>query len=537
VWALAASVCLVGAMALMVDGAPAPARTTPAPGARVEANPQTRSPAARSLYGEGLQAYYDGDGESAHRLFRAALREDTTFAVAALYVAQTARSNEERLAMLARAVQLAERSGNDHERLLALATRAAVMDDPSRLAVAETLSIRYPHEPDGELLMGQALLWSGEFAAAIPRLRRVVAMEGAGPRTPEARCRACDALSDIQTAYSHLDSTAATVRTGREWVERQPKSAKAWIGLASALAIGGRHPEALDAIRRALALHAAPADIQVFPAELRVWAGEFEIADGLLRGLLRDGSPGQRREAAWVLAISLRSQGRLKEALALSEQLAPETRSLVRALLYREMGRHRESAALWEHRARTGTAYPVPPSRRAREWAWASTHRADALAGLGDTAALRALAPEIRRVGALSAYGRDRRLHHHARGLLLARQGRPHEAAAEFRRAQFSPVFGNTRTNLELGQALIAAGRPAEAIPVLRAALRAGVTATALYTTPTELRRVLGTAYDAAGQPDSAAAQYRLVQRAYRQADPQFAPYIAGITRRLGSAD
>ena len=539
VWAAAVPAC---ALALALAGgvlsreaAPSAPSAPPAPSPppRTETHPRTRSPAALSLYHEGLKAHYEGDGETAHRLFRSALREDTTFAMAALYVAYTARTNQEWTAMLFRAVHLAEASGSDRERLLARASWASHMGDPSRLARAETLAIRYPDEPDGQLLVGQALLWSGSFAAAIPRLRRVVTMDAGGLRTPEARCRACEALGEMQSAYLHLDSIDAAIRTGHEWLSLQPRSAKAWTGLGIAYGMDGQTAKALDAVSRAIALHPATPDLQVFPAELRIRAGEFATADELLRALIRDGSPEQRSEAAFMLVISLRQQGRLREALAATSMISEESRDNVRALVLFDMGRYREAAELWGHLARRDPSYPIPPSRLARLRAWAMSHRADALAALGDTAALRPLAAQLRLVGAQSAYGRDQRLHHHARGLLLTLQGRPAEAVEEFRRAQFSPALGNTRTNLGLARALIAARQPARAIPVLQHGLRAGVTATALYTTQTELHWILGAAWEAAGRPDSAAVHYRWVVRAFRAADPQFAPRVAGLARRL----
>jgi hypothetical protein len=53
----------------------------------------------------------------------------------------------------------------------------------------------------------------------------------------------------------------------------------------------------------------------------------------------------------------------------------------------------------------------------------------------GDTARVRLLADRIEGYGATSSFGRDTRLHHHVRGLLLAKEGLLDSAIAEFRRA------------------------------------------------------------------------------------------------------
>ncbi|CAN5680164.1 hypothetical protein BH23GEM3_BH23GEM3_06940 [soil metagenome] len=65
-------------------------------------------------------------------------------------------------------------------------------------------------------------------------------------------------------------------------------------------------------------------------------------------------------------------------------------------------------------------------------------------------------------------------------------------------------------------------GRPAEAVAILRPALRGGLEASNLYVTHTELHEALGRAFAAAGQPDSAAIHYRWVERAWADADPAF---------------
>jgi hypothetical protein len=65
-------------------------------------------------------------------------------------------------------------------------------------------------------------------------------------------------------------------------------------------------------------------------------------------------------------------------------------------------------------------------------------------------------------------------------------------------------------------------GRPAEAVAILRPALRGGLEASNLYVTHAELHEALGRAFEDAGQPDSATIHYRWVERAWANADPAF---------------
>jgi hypothetical protein len=124
--------------------------------------------------------------------------------------------------------------------------------------------------------------------------------------------------------------------------------------------------------------------------------------------------------------------------------------------------------------------------------------------------------------GARSLYGRDQRLHHFVRGLLLAAEGRDGEAVGEYRRAMQSPSLGYTRVNLELARSLIRLDRPGEAVPVLQAALRGEVDASNLYVTRTAIHEVLAEAFERAGNADSALVHWRAVASALAHADASF---------------
>ena len=138
--------------------------------------------------------------------------------------------------------------------------------------------------------------------------------------------------------------------------------------------------------------------------------------------------------------------------------------------------------------------------------------------------------------GARSAMGRDRVLHYQIAGLLLLGGHRPDEAAAALRSAQVTP-YDFPRNNLELGRALLLAGEPREAVHVLQAGVRGEMSAGGLYATKTELHELLGQAFEAAGEGDSAAAHYRWALGAWRSADAEFAPRVRRIRERLAAIE
>ena len=503
------------------------------------ADATTRSLVAYRFYEEGLRSWAVADIRAASRLFEAAVDEDSTFALAMHYAlaARRARYNPVSREERATLMRLAERA-TDRERLLIRSAWKSARS-PEFVAIAETLATRYPTEPDGHQLLGEARIGMADFVGAVPFFRRVVEMDSLGLHGTSARCRACGALRTLADAYIHMDSAAASERTTRDWVRVQPRSAEAWHALAHSLEIQERYDEALTSRRTAVSLTPGWEYEVHYPAMMHMRAGEFRRADELLWQLAANGSVNDRTNARWLLTISLRNQGRLAEALDVSRQSIASPGTVgVGALQHHaqvmfEMGRWRDAAMLSDSIVR------LAPPDTLDEWiprhrTWNLTHRATALAALRDTAALAVLADTVRWWGAHSGYERDVRLHHYVRGLLHALNGELEPAVVAFQRSIYSPTTGFTRTNLELARVLIALGRPREAVATLQSALRGELEASNLYVTRTDLHELLGRAWQAAGQPDSAAVHYRRVLDAWHDADPVFHARRDSVRAQLG---
>jgi len=374
-----------------------------------------------------------------------------------------------------------------------------------------------------------ALLDEGDFLGAIPHLGLA--------RSDTAQGRV--AIQAIIYAYGMADSLDAAVRTAREWVRAEPGSAEAWHQLAGALEFADRTDEALVADRNAARLRKGDVEDAILPGVIAMQTGHFEEADRIFRNPAGTGAQGQNR-GRWDLAISLRNQGRLREALVearryrVGEDFGPGGLggAMAEAQVKFEMGDYRAAGALFDSIAHV-SPQPSSPARTARNWVWYLTHAASALAALGDTAPLERLADSVERMGRESAYGRDHLLHYHIRGLLALARGRTSDAAALFARANYSLTGGFSRNNLEWGRALIALGRPAEAVPVLRGALNGPPDASGLYATFADVHELLGEAFEQSGSADSATVHYRWVDQAWRHADPAFAARRAAVKARL----
>jgi DNA-binding SARP family transcriptional activator/TolB-like protein len=488
----------------------------------------TRSLVAYRFYEQGLHAYYQqNDVPSARRLFLAAFAEDSTFAMAEYYVAncETLLGIPTAVDRFAHAARLADRS-TDRERLLIRATAGYYWNEPSSRTSAESLATRYPAEPDGHFLLGQALTWGGDFLAGVPHLRRVVEMDSSSLRGASQGCRACNALDAMVTSYWLADSMAASERVAREWTRLQPGSPRAWAALSWLLSCQGRDAQARDAIRMSNQL-TGTGDSWRTDVLAAIRGGDFAAADSILG---RPGFDEREGDALWFQTLSLRYQGRLADALAITRQRRRHepatsraaTMRLAEAIVLFEMGRFREAAAGFDVIAATPSFRPELAARIARDRAWNLTHAATALAAGGDIAAVARLADSIQYLGAMSNYGRDQRLHHYVRGLLLRTRGQLPEAAEELRRGIFSLTDGYTRNSYELARTLLALRRPADAIAILRPAFHGSLQGSNTYITHTELHETIAHAFDEAGQPDSAAVHYRYVVRAWAAADAPF---------------
>lgn len=505
----------------------------------------TASVSAYRLYEEGLRSYGEGAYDDALRLFAEALAEDSLFAMAALYARQSAGAiGRSSPVSMERLEALAARAP-DRERLLIQAAVADYMNEPRFGTLAETLSIRYPAEPEGHLMLGRARFHEGDFLGALTPLSRVIALDSLGLHRTGNACKACVAFATMASAYRAADSVEAAERVARKWMRLQPTSPEPWRYVGTALAAQGRLEEATAAFRTASAASRPDEPrAQFLPRVVRIQSGDYPTIDALLVNLVRSGTTEQKHEALWYLTISLRHQGRLNEAhetarrleasMAGKEPLERLPSIQLRAQVLFELGRFPEAAHVFDSLA-TFPPGTLVRGQLARHKSWNLIHLATSAAAASDTALLQSLLDPLVNWGARSGYGRDRRLHHHARALLLVARGELEEAVAELRRAIYSPTLGYTRTNYELAQTLLTLDRPDEAVATLRSALRGALDGPNLYVTRTELHELLGRAHFEAGSPDSATAHFERVLEAWRDSDPSFASRLDEVRAALAA--
>jgi DNA-binding SARP family transcriptional activator/tetratricopeptide (TPR) repeat protein len=497
---------------------------------------RTSSPAAYALYDEGVRAFYGYDAPAAFRLMKAALARDSNFAMAAYYVwsfSGFAGDDTTGARVLPQVKRLALRT-IERERLL-IQTSIAHLEAPlpTAVALAETLTVKYPDDPDGQILLGEVRHNQGDWAGSVAAYERAVVLDSVAGALSGPYCRVCSALALMEQVYLWWDSAGAAERTARRLLALRPAEPGPWANLPEPLFRLGRRAEAEQAFTKTTDWFGTGSGHwrTLLHRDLLRW-GSYDGADRELIADIPSPKASVRGDAWWLLLLSLRDQGRLREADTLIHRWrVPNTNLRVPdpgpepvdvALLALEMGRPEVSVRAHRGSAANIATWSVPPAQRARNLIWQLTLAGTAHAAAGDTAVVRRLADSLEVLGPTSSYGRDSRLHHVLRGLLLQREGRHAEATDAFRRSLYSLTDGYTRTNLMLARSLLALGRGREAIVPLRAAIHGGVDGSNSYVSRTELHEALAEAFEQAGPADSARAHWRAVESAWRRADPQF---------------
>jgi DNA-binding SARP family transcriptional activator len=478
----------------------------------------TDNPVAYKLYEEGLRAFNQYDEMASLRLMTAALQEDSAFAMAAYYAARSIGYDMKNLPNRERAIRLAVRAP-ERERLTITADLRAEDMDPRAVAIAESLATKYPLDPRGYELLWKARWYQGDWAGSVTAIERAIALDSAAEPVGRQGCRLCNDLSNLANTYFWWDSLAAAERTAQRGLRLRPNWHGSWDILVRAAAALGDSTRMDGYIRRLREANPLPLSPTYF-AERDLLLENYDRAEMILQQYLESPRSDELSTALWDQTILLRNEGRIDEAMSLAaKHPAPQDMNLATAAL--DAGKPSLSLAKLRARAASNISF-MPITMQARNRAWNYTLLAMALLASGDTGQVRRLADSVEYWGRHSLYGRDQRAHHYMRGMLLIAQGKDNDAVAHLKAAIHSSSNGFTRVNYELGKALLRLNRPAEAIPVVRAALHGDIDGGNLYVTRTELHEVLAQAFDRIGNRDSTAFHYRAVASAWKNADLRF---------------
>ncbi len=406
-------------------------------------------------------------------------------------------------------------------------------------ALARQLVERFPRDPRAYQWLQDVYTAHGRWQEAEAVVLRLLALDSLAIHSRAGACVPCvsyASLSDIRLARGNL---AGAERAARRYTEVAPGIPQGWWQLSRILAARGEYDEALAAARQLVVLAPDQPFWAEQPVRVLIMRRDWRAADSAVRTLRRGSTPGLLLSALDLSATLAREQGRHRAAVAALDSMAlagaPGVLDLVAGNSLARLGDY--AAAVRRFPANPPVA-PLPRGvevrfvnligDRTRGFAWHRAHEADALAGSGQTARLQQIVDSLGQLSGRSYYGRDWRLHHHIRGMLLARQNRHEEAIAEFRAAHWS-FTGWSRTLVEQARSELALGRTEDALETLRKAYIVPLDAMGRYVPRTDLDWHMALTFRQAGQADSAARYAGYVEEAWREADPEIRRLLDAI--------
>jgi tetratricopeptide (TPR) repeat protein len=451
---------------------------------------------------------------AAAREYRRALETDPEFAPAHLELAYVAHhyGRPAEAEAHARAGAAGLERLPDRERLL---YQRVDLDDPADVTrYADEVLARFP--TDKLLLFGaaQALYLSRRHPDRAEGLyRKALELD------PGVYC----ATSDLLMLLADEGRTSDAVAVARRTVAARPTAANTAL-LAFALANDGILAEASTWAREALRRNAgASIFVTLFAGEVLVRGSQFEEAEGEFRRLASRGESPEERGRGYALLVGLLGhEGRRRESLAALAEAGslypPKLTSSSPSAFVTGVGQHRLAAPDALAAVRRATPDPMQPAM---------------LAFHGDLAGA---------ASAASTLGKGSFAERYHRALAAAHARRWDEAIPELRAlfAEAPHVSSRMQFVYLLGEALLEAGRPADAVDALRPAIGAGLQ----YASPVDLAAnyprallVRARAYEQLGKKPEALAEVDRLLDLWKRADPDL-PLLAeakGMRARLAA--
>jgi DNA-binding SARP family transcriptional activator len=440
------------------------------------------------------------------------------------------------MARLDAAFQRAAYRATDWDRLSIAAAEAYRSGNWARTeAAARALVERFPRDPRAYQWLTHVYHMQGRWDDAERAATMQLALDSLASAAGRGPCVPCAAYYDAAGfRMGARGDLQGAERLLRRLVELQPEMLSAWSTLAMALALQGRFDDGIAAARRAVVLSGRSEPYRGEVVRILLMARRYDSADSAVRVMAADTSRHVRAGASELRYLLERERGQFRASIATIDALvrdygaAARDHLLARAEAIGRTGDHGGARRAFEQFAHARVSVggfaapdlqPLHTAESARTFAWAHSLMADAIAPAGDTLLLRVLADSIQQIGQLSYYGRDRRLHHHVRGLISARAGRWQEAERHFQAARWG-AFMWTRTLIEEARAQMAQGHSADAVATLRQTYAVPLDGMGRYVPRSELDYWMALAFRRAGRADSAAVYAAHVRRAWRDADP-----------------
>jgi len=485
---------------------------------RTLAETMTHSEEAYRLYLEGLELNRQLYGSEARDKWLRATQLDSTFAMAWFWLANRPTSGPHSSTWLRKAVKYSHRLREaDRAYIIALSDYFAGDYQASLSGLRRVIEL----EPDNKDAYGSlAYIYSiqlNQLDSAIYYTEQILSID------PLAKTH----LNALAYYYKDARRYDEALETIDRYIELVPEEANPYDSRGEILLAAGRFPEAIASFRTALQKDPTFGNTLLLLGIASVRTGDFARADSCIRVSLTHSAPSFRAGARvsiamvhlarghFTLALDAFDQGLAADRLEGYEQLQYLFKYWAKARALSHLGRHDEAIALAREAERESRRiYPdaVLHYEGLAVSALVEAGRVDEAAGL-----LTGIQSQLEQRGS----------GHLARGEydLAAEQ---FAKAAELNRRTIRP-----ESDRLLAQCYIAAGRPADAIPLLErytSAIEGFALQHPVYFVQAQL--LLGRAYAARSETEKAAARFKYVVDRWGDGDPGL-PAVEEARRRL----
>jgi class 3 adenylate cyclase/tetratricopeptide (TPR) repeat protein/TolB-like protein len=427
--------------------------------------------AAYEVYLGGLQYFLGFNYRSADRAFRSALTLAPDFHMARYRLAQVQVASGDTEAGLATLQAIpAEAPLTHRERAYVDGAKAMFERDASRARqIYEGLLAELPFDVEAHTLLAQSYDVAFEDEAAAAELKRLLEQEPQNDFLWSYLGETYLRLGDYQQAGAALD----------RYLQLQPRDPYGFTILGRLEQLTDKPEQAAAQFKHALELEPGFVPARLALAQTEALLGNWSVAQRLLAALVDDSNvvAAYRIDAAFDLSGLRRAEGHFASAADLLQRLEPELRKesireamalSERGLAQAELGRYDEAERLINLAT---SRSPGVPTR----YLFA---RGTLMLMRGDAARARVVASEIRNLPVPGDNPQDAAIVREAvlkaatylEGLADLYDGDAAKSVDGLRRAVALPGYQYSIYKLGLARALLAGGKPAEALKLARAA-------------------------------------------------------------------
>ena len=512
-------------LAMQIRGAMVPPGALMHESARSSSELTTSSSVAYQEYMKGVDLYRRFFRTEAEPHFRAAIRNDSTFAMPYYYLSLVA-SNPEARAFLDRAMTLSDRAGERDQYFIRSRSAYVSGDWQKALEILNAFVERYRDEKEPLLQLGMTEYNYGMYPKALVHLEAALALDSSY----------VGVLNHLAYTYERLDEFDNAMRALDRYTALAPNEPNPYDSRAEIYARRGRLDEAIESFQQALRIKPDFYASLIALGVMYAYDDRYASAESCFVAVTASSAAQDRRSAAMYRCFLTAYQGHFNQALKQMDECnhVDSAQGFYRHLPYRLFWKATVLDASGDSTAALRTmeqSIALEPWPDISDNTRKQVYSISLLVKNGCMDEARKRSEELRAaLESAKVYGLP---YCSARALMASKRGLPDSAVSylEHHKAETREFYDQVR----LGLAYLDAHRLTEAIAMLQKA-NSFYTPHRLFWSPlsVKLHYFLGRAYEESGMIAEASGEYRRFLDIWRTADPGIKE-IADARNRLAA--